>query len=151
MARAGMAARCPGARFVGAAVLDHHRFAIVRGGHGTVRPRTGARVHGVLWRLGRGDEAALDRYEEIATGLYRRATRLVRIAGRAVLARIYIAAARGAGRPRAAYLGAIIQAAREFGFPADYLAALAAIARTSSGVRPDSRSARRVSDRSRLA
>lgn len=151
MARAGMAVRCPGARMVGAAVLPGHRFAIVRSGHGTVRPRAGGSVHGVLWRLGRGGEAALDRYEEIASGLYRRETRLVRIAGRAVVARIYIAAGRGSGRPRAAYLAAIIAAARSLAFPADYLAALQAIARTSSGERPAARSARNVTDRSRLA
>ncbi len=37
-------------------------------------------------------------------------------------------------------------AARAFGFPADYIAALEAIARTSSAVRPASRSARIVSE-----
>jgi len=151
MAPGAMAQRCPGACIVGAAMLANHDFAIVRGGHGTVRKRPGARVHGVLWRLGRGDEAALDLYEEVERGLYRREERVVRVASRAVTALVYIAASRASGRPRDAYLAAIIAAAREFGFPDDYVAALAAIARTSSGERPDWRSARKVSDRSRLA
>ena len=64
---------------------------------------------------------------------------------------IYIAAARTTGRARPAYIGAILAVARAREFPADYVAALAAIASTSPGVRPASRSARKVRERSRLA
>jgi hypothetical protein len=152
MVRDGMAARCPGARLIGPAVLEHRRFAIIRSGHGTVLKAPGARVHGVLWRLARGDAAALDRFEEVARGLYRRAEAVVRRNGRPVAALVSIAAATvPGGRPRAAYIAAILGAAREFGFPADYRAALETIARTSSGVRPASRSARRVKVASLLA
>jgi gamma-glutamylcyclotransferase (GGCT)/AIG2-like uncharacterized protein YtfP len=136
MAPAAMARRCPGARLLGPAVLAQHRFAIVRGGHGTVRPKARASVHGVLWRIGRSGEAALDRYEEVARGLYRRKMRLVAFGGRRVSALVYVAAAKARGRPRPAYLRAIVATARGMGFPADYVASLSAIARTASGARP---------------
>jgi gamma-glutamylcyclotransferase (GGCT)/AIG2-like uncharacterized protein YtfP len=146
-----MARRCPRARLVGTAVLADHRFAIIRDGHGTVLKAKGARVHGAAWRIGRADEAALDRFEEVARGLYRRTRTVVACRGRQVSALVYVAAATAPGRPRAAYIESIIAAARGFAFPADYIAALEAIARTSSAVRPASRSARIVSDGSLLA
>src|SRR5579883_2332659 len=125
-----MRRRCPAARLIGPACLRGYRFAVIRGGHGTVLRAAGASVHGVLWRLGRGDQAALDRYEELEAGLYRRVCRVVLCGGRPVSARLYIAAATAPGRGRAAYLGAILAAARGFAFPAAYVAALEAIART---------------------
>lgn len=126
-----MARRCPAARFLGTAVLGSHCFAVIRGGHGTVLPRRGAQVHGVLWQVSRGAMAALDRYEEVFRDLYRRRRRVVRAAGQARWALVYVAAATAPGRPRAAYIAAIAAAAREFGFPADYVAALEAIACTA--------------------
>jgi gamma-glutamylcyclotransferase (GGCT)/AIG2-like uncharacterized protein YtfP len=146
-----MARRCPRARLVGPAALADHRFAIIRDGYGTVLKEKGARVHGVVWRIGRADTAALDRYEEVARGLYRRTQAAVLLRGRPITALIYVAAATAPGVPRAAYIDAIIAAARRFGFPADYIASLEAIARTSSAVRPASRRARTVSDGSLLA
>ena len=151
MVREQMRRRCPGARALGPAVLRDHRFAIISGGHGTVQPQTGATVHGVLWQLGRDDLAALDLYEEVVAGLYRRTHRSVERDSRPVRALVYVATTRKPGRARPGYLAAIIDAARGFAFPADYVAALEAIARTSAGVCPASRSARSVSERSRLA
>lgn len=151
MVRTAMARRCPTAAVLGPAVLADHRFAIVRGGYGTVLPARGARVWGVLWRLGRGDEDALDRFEEVADGLYRRERRVVCAAGRRVPALVYVATSVEPGHARAAYLAAIVAAAQSFGLPADYVAALEAIASTSAGVRPAPRSEATVSERSRLA
>lgn len=154
MAAAAMARRCPGARLLGPARLYGHRFAIIRGGHGSVLRSAGFAVHGVLWRLGAGNLGALDRYEEVARGLYRRARVTVDFGGKPVAALVYVAAAIAPGKPRAAYLAAILAAAREFGFPADYCAALAAWSarsRTAAGVRPASRSARNVTAPSRFA
>ena len=151
MVREQMRRRCPDARPLGAAVLRDHRFAIISGGHGTVQPQAGATVHGVLWQLSRDNLAALDLYEEVAAGLYRRTPRIVERDGRPVRALVYVAATRKPGRARPAYLAAIIAAARGLAFPDAYVAALEAIARTSAGVRPASRSARNVSERSRFA
>ncbi len=136
MAPKAMARRCPGARILGKAVLAQHRFLVIRGGHGTVRPKAGASVHGVLWRIGPRDLAALDRYEEVARGLYRRERRRVAFGGRNIRALVYVAAPTARGRPRAAYIDAILATARGLGFPAAYVAALSAIARRSAGERP---------------
>jgi len=151
MVREAMAQRCPGARVIGPALLPRHRFAIIRGGHGTVLRHQGGCVHGVLWQLGRGAVASLDRYEEVEAGLYRRERRIVWHEGKPRPALIYVAAATAPGVPRAAYIAAIAAAARAWGFPADYVASLVTIASTSAGVRPAARSARNVSARSRLA
>jgi hypothetical protein len=151
MVRQEMAARCPAARIVGAAVLRHYRFAVIRGGHGTVLRRAGATTHGVLWRLGRGEARALDRYEEVASGLYHRARGVVWRAGRPVRALVYVAAVTAPGRAKPPYSAAIVAAARDWGFPAAYVGALETIARTSSGVRPAALRARSARARSRLA
>jgi gamma-glutamylcyclotransferase (GGCT)/AIG2-like uncharacterized protein YtfP len=131
MVPAQMARRCPGAHLVGTAMLADYRFAIVRGGHGTVQMRRGARVHGVLWRLSRGHCAALDAYEDVFRGLYRRRACRVASAGRGRDAFTYVAAATAPGRPRAAYIDPIVAAARRFGFPTTYIASLEAISRTA--------------------
>jgi hypothetical protein len=151
MVRTAMAVRCPGTRPIGPALLPDHRFAIIRGGFGTVLRHKGGGVHGVLWQLGRGAAASLDRYEEVDGGIYRRERRIVWRDGRPRPALVYVAAATAPGVPRAAYIAAIVAAARGWGFPADYVAALEAIASTSAGVRPAARSARTLSERSRLA
>lgn len=157
MVAAQMAQRCPAALRLGTALLPNHRFLINRAGYATVAPQPGSDVRGVVWRLGRGAEAALDRYEAVADGLYRRAFRRIRRDGRAVTALVYIAADPTPGRPRPGYLEPILAAAAALGFAADYVRELeswrsrpggspaSAIARTSAGVRPASRSARSVS------
>ncbi|HXP29792.1 MAG TPA: gamma-glutamylcyclotransferase family protein [Stellaceae bacterium] len=122
-----MAKRCPRARLLGTAVLPDHRFAIAGSGFATIVPRPRARVWGVVWRLAPGDEAALDRYEDVAGGVYRRQHRPVRLDGRPQSALIYVAAARPSGRARLAYLAAILAAAEAFAFPEDYRRELEAL------------------------
>jgi len=151
MVLAAMARRCPATRVLGPATLAHHRFAIIRGGHGTVLRQRGATVHGLLWRLGRGDRRALDRYEEVAAGLYRPERRLVEWRGRLVPALVYVARATAPGRARKRYLQDIIAAAAAFAFAPDYCAALAASARISAGATPAARSARSEGAPARLA
>ena len=151
MVRHEMAARCPAARMIGVAELRHHRFAIIRGGNGTVLHRARATTHGVLWRLARGDAATLDRYEEVACGLYHRARGVVWRDGRPVRALVYVAAITAPGRPKPPYIAAIVAAARDLGLPEFYVGALAASARTSAGVRPAALRARSARARSRFA
>ena len=67
-----MADRCPAARFLGRARLKDHEFRICRSGYATVVPKRGTTVHGVIWLLNRRDERALDTYEQIGSGLYRK-------------------------------------------------------------------------------
>ena len=65
-----MGARCPRSRPLTAARLMRHRLAVMREGWLTVVGDPRGRVHGVLWELALADVAALDRFEEVARGLY---------------------------------------------------------------------------------
>ncbi|MEO1649822.1 MAG: gamma-glutamylcyclotransferase family protein, partial [Pseudomonadota bacterium] len=55
-----MQRRCPGARAVGAAVLQNWSFLIPAGRGANVRPMRGGVVHGVVWRVTGPHVAALD-------------------------------------------------------------------------------------------
>jgi hypothetical protein len=124
MSRALMAGRCPGAKALGTAVLDHWRFVICRAGYASIEPGAGARVHGVLWRLDLRDVAAVDAYENLAAGLYIRRTLPVCRGGRLTPAWVYIAGRRGEGAPKPSYIHLVVEAARDWGLPAPYIGSL---------------------------
>jgi gamma-glutamylcyclotransferase (GGCT)/AIG2-like uncharacterized protein YtfP len=125
MSRAAMRQRCPGAREIGPAVLEAHRFAIIRDGYASVLPSPAATVHGLLWRLDPRGLAALNAYESLDSGLYRAVTLPVRSGERRVAALVYIARSRALGAPRPGYLEDVIAAARELKFPPAYVDMLA--------------------------
>ena len=125
MNRAAMRGRCPGAREIGPAALDGHRFVIVSDGYASVLPAPGGIVHGLLWRIEPRGLAALNAYERLDSGLYRAVTLPVRSAGRRLPALVYVAGSRMLGAPRPGYLEDVVAAARELGFPPDYVEALA--------------------------
>lgn len=125
MDRAAMLRRCPGARPIGPARLDAWRFLVTRDGYASIAPAPGEVVHGVLWRLGPRDLAALNAYESLDSGLYRRRMLAVRRDGRRLQALVYVARERGAGRPRPGYQDVVVAAARAWSLPEDYISALA--------------------------
>jgi len=114
-----MTHRCPAARAIGPARLDGWRFRIMTRGFATILPDPAAHVLGVLWELTPACEAALDRYEGVHRGLY--AKRELPIDGCDTL--VYVASDLDAGVPKPGYLEAIITAAVEREFAADYVAA----------------------------
>jgi hypothetical protein len=120
MNRALMRRHCPGAKELGTAAIFGCRFMITSDGYASIVPRSGGRVHGVLWRLTVRDLAALNSYEGIGSGLYSKLTLPVRKNGRRMAATLYVARSRTAGRPKPGYLDAILDAAREWGLPAAY-------------------------------
>jgi gamma-glutamylcyclotransferase (GGCT)/AIG2-like uncharacterized protein YtfP len=129
MDMAAMARRCPASRPLGLARLARHRFAILQAGYATVVRDPRSTVHGILYDLALADVAALDRYEDIARGLYRKATQPVLRKERGpVQALIYVGAGPSEGRPRPGYMEGLIEAARTAGLPEPYLAFLGAIA-----------------------
>ncbi|MDQ2953545.1 MAG: gamma-glutamylcyclotransferase [Pseudomonadota bacterium] len=138
MDRLAMAKRCPQARPLGIAVIDGYRFTIGADGYASLVRAPGNAVHGVLWHLTPRDLAALDAYESIDTGLYRRAVLPVRFAGRTTRALLYLGRRPGQGRPRGNYLQSVIAAARDWKLPRGYIARLgrcAPRARTRAGER----------------
>ena len=120
-----MGARCKGAEALGVATLSGWRFVINPEGFGSIAPLPGGRVHGVLWRLTARDVAAINAYESVDSGLYRRRRLSVRCGERQAAALVYIASQGGEGRPRPGYIHVVVAAAREWGLPAPYIRSLA--------------------------
>jgi AIG2-like family len=121
MSRALMGARCPGASALGTATLPHWRFIIGVAGHGSIVPRPGAIVHGVLWRVGARDLAAINAYENVDTGLYIRRVLPVRHGARRFPALVYVLRCHGKGTARPGYVHLVVDAARDWGLPARYV------------------------------
>jgi len=134
MSRGPMRTRCPTAQETGRAILRGYRFVIMANGYASVVPSTGDNVHGILWRIGPRDLAALDDYEDVAGGLYRHATLPVLQEsktvqnGDTVSALVYLGCEAREGRPSSSYLALVVEAARDGGLPDDYVAQLMRIA-----------------------
>jgi gamma-glutamylcyclotransferase (GGCT)/AIG2-like uncharacterized protein YtfP len=121
MDRAHMAKLCPQAEAIGPARLDNHRFFVAHGGYGSIAPKRGSTVHGVLWRISARDRIALDGYEQIGDGLYQHATLPVHAGEKLLRALVYVANDARPARPSAAYREMVLAAARGWQFPGDYL------------------------------
>src|SRR5579872_5338629 len=117
MDAAAMARRCPRSVAIGPARLMRHRLATMREGWLTVLRDPRATVHGVLWNLALSDVPALDRYEGVAAGLYRKALQSVATDDGAKRALVYFGANAGPGIAAPDYIEAIIVAARRWGLP----------------------------------
>ena len=115
-----MANLCPQAEALGLARLDNHRFFIAHGGYGSVAPKRGVAVYGVLWRISARDCVALDTYEEIGDGLYQHATVPVHIGEKLLRALIYVANDARPARPSTQYRDMVLAAARHWNLPEDY-------------------------------
>jgi len=126
MDTAAMAHRCGSPELVCLAQLEGHRFVINRRGVATVVEDNDV-VHGVLWELCGEDLDALDVFEGVALGNYRRTTATVVPArGEPQEAIVYVASDPSPGPPRPGYLEAVVDAAMVHGFPEHYVAALRA-------------------------
>jgi hypothetical protein len=120
-----MASRCPSARYLDKAVLRHYEFRICVSGYATIVLKSTASVHGIVWLLQHEDETALDLYEEVAEGLYRKVIKSVELnRGGRVRALVYEAVRPAVGRACPGYIEPIVQAAVEHGFPPDAIAQL---------------------------
>lgn len=125
MNRAAMRRRCPGAAAVGPARLAGYRFIMSADGYASVAPAAGDTVHGVLWRLTPSDVAALNAYEAVDSGLYRRRLLPVVQDGRRRRALVYVGRRAREGRPKPGHLADIMRAARDWRLPEPYLRRLA--------------------------
>src|SRR5215471_1760683 len=124
MDRAMMARRCPAAVALGPARLDNWRYFVMRDGYASIMPAPGAAVHGVLWRLTPRDVAAINAYEAVDRGLYRRRVLAVRTTERIHRALIYVARERRPGRPKPGYQDVVVAAAHAWQLPDAYIAGL---------------------------
>ena len=83
-----MRQRCPGARAWGAGTLEGYR--LVERLYADIVKRAGCHVQGVLYSVTAADIAALDRFEGLATGVYRRINVKVRYGKRTYDACTYL-------------------------------------------------------------
>lgn len=123
MQRGDMLRRCPGAVYVGRARLAHHTFRINTHGLATVAPALHELVHGVVWQINSVHAQALDAYEGLGYGLYRRAQGTVWLeqTGQRLPVMYYVAANNEPGYPRVDYLNEIIAAAERNGLHGMYV------------------------------
>jgi len=124
MNRAWMRQLCPTAQALGPAMLADYRFMIMSAGYASVVAHAGDAVHGVLWRVAPGDLDTLDRYEDVAGGLYDRCTLTVQRGNEAQNAMTYVGRSRTPGHARAEYRELVLEAARDWKLPATYVAEL---------------------------
>jgi hypothetical protein len=81
-------------------------------------------VQGVAWRLRLADLAALNAYEAVGSGLYRRRRMPVLVGGRRRSALVYVGRNVTPGRPRPGYLPIVLDAARSLGLSSAYVGGL---------------------------
>ena len=128
MDRVAMATRCPASRPLGAARLERHRLVVMREGYLSVARDPRRTVLGLLWDVALADMPALDRYEEVGSGLYTK-RQLPVIAGEGPRkALVYLGRNAGPGRPRAGYLEGVLAAAEAARLPPAYLAEIGSLA-----------------------
>ena len=119
---AQMSDRCERSATIGVATLPSHRFIINTRGVATVVPDPASAVRGLLWRITGDDERALDRYEGVAKGLYRKESmEVIGPDGTKVGALLYVATDSTPGSAKPGYMEKIVAAAEACGLPKAYV------------------------------
>ena len=128
-----MASRCPGAIALGPGRLDGFALAFTRpsrrwgGSAADILREPRSHVWGVVWCVTDDDLAALDRFEGVATGGYRRFEVDVSLYRETVTAVTYaVVDPIPGGAPSGRYLHTILEGARQHGLPTDWIARLVA-------------------------
>ncbi|AMJ63092.1 gamma-glutamylcyclotransferase family protein [Bosea sp. PAMC 26642] len=121
----GMAERCPRSKALGLARLPRHRFIVTTDGYASVIRDPREAVHGVLWDCALADIRTLDKFEELASGLYVKISQPVIVPGGAKRAMVYVGRSGEVGRPKLGYMETVIASARHWALPEAYIAGLA--------------------------
>ncbi len=130
---AGMAERCPLSRPLGRARLARHRILVMAEGFASIAPDPRANVHGVLWDLALRDVRALDQFEDVSRGLYKKVQLpVLREPFGSARALVYVGHWTRPGAPAPEYLAGVIAAARHWALPAAYVAFLESLGRAAS-------------------
>ncbi|TCR62064.1 gamma-glutamylcyclotransferase family protein [Bosea sp. BK604] len=120
----GMAQRCPNSRALGLARLPRHRFIVTSDGYASVIRDPRETVHGVLWDCSLGDIRTLDKFEDIASGLYVKINQPVIVQGGAKRALVYVGRSGSIGKARPGYMETVIASAKDWALPETYVAAM---------------------------
>jgi len=120
----GMAQRCPGSKALATARLPRHRFIVTGDGYASVIRDPREAVHGVLWDCSLGDIRTLDKFEDLASGLYVKINQPVIVPGGAKRALIYIGRSGEIGRPKPGYMETVLASAKHWELPEAYIIGL---------------------------
>jgi gamma-glutamylcyclotransferase (GGCT)/AIG2-like uncharacterized protein YtfP len=129
---AQMAQRCPHSPRRGAGWLEGWRLTFGgedlgwEGSLATVVEAQGQQVFVVVYEMSDADEEALDRWDGVTLGYYRKSKVRVATVDGDVVAWLYVLNDYEGGLPSARYLGILADAAETAGAPADYVASLRA-------------------------
>lgn len=121
---AGMRERCPRSTPVSLARLPRHRFIVTTDGYASVVRDPRETVHGVLWDCALADIRTLDKFEDLASGLYVKISQPVIVEGGAKRALLYIGRSGTVGKPRPGYMEQVVAAAKEQALPEAYITSL---------------------------
>ena len=130
---AQMLVRCPHSPQRGTGWLEGWRLTFGGedigwdGALATVVESPGSRVFVVLYDVSEGDEKALDTWDGVTLGYYRKAKVRVETLDGNVLAWLYVLNFYEGGLPSARSVGILADSAERAGAPADYVAALRAL------------------------
>lgn len=126
-----MRTRCPQSEPIGPARLEGHRFVLMgRSGYASLHADRRSAAHGLLYDLALQDVGSLDRYEDVAHGLYRKAFLPVRPVARSGSrqALVYLGVdLTEHGSPPRGYMEAIVAAARAAALPETHIAKLSSL------------------------
>ena len=113
--------RCPGHRRVGSGVLKGYRWIITANGYASIVPSPADVVWGFVYELTEGHEQALDLYEGVAKGLYRKEMLTVVVNDKEHLCLVYVASTKEEGPPRPEYIATINQGIADTHLPQAYV------------------------------
>lgn len=120
-----MRARCPGARPAGRAILHGWRFIISTRGGANIVPARGHSVQGALWYVRREHVVALNGWEGVDLGVYRRRFVVVATEAGRRTAMTYVSRFTWPGHSSVTYMKtAILPGAEAFQLTSDYCAEL---------------------------
>lgn len=124
MWREQMRKRCPQSRVLGPAELHGYRWIINTRGYATIVADAGGVVLGLVYAISATDEAALDQFEGVAQGKYRKEMVAVQHGGETFSALVYIDPITVEGHPQPEYIGRINVAIGDAQLPEEYIAAV---------------------------
>jgi len=104
MSNAQMHKRCPQSKKIGIARLMGYRWIISARGYANVVESPRDEVEGVLFELSTSDETALDGYEGVRSGSYRKEELPVLLGEKEIIALVYLDPVTTEGAPKAEYI-----------------------------------------------
>jgi gamma-glutamylcyclotransferase (GGCT)/AIG2-like uncharacterized protein YtfP len=119
-----MAERCPGGQAIGPAALHNWRFLINIRTYATIEAKLQSTTHGVLWTLTKKHIANLDKYEAVEEEMYYKKKLKVFRGGKPTEALVYIDPVCEKGLPDTIYMKNILNGAKFFNLPKDYISEL---------------------------